>query len=230
MRGLGTLINAGAILLGGGLGLLLKRGIPRRVSDAVMEALGFAVLYLGISGAWDMEQPLVVIASLAIGTAIGTALDLDGKVNALAEKVTGAGKTTEKSGLEKSGLKEGLVSATVLFCAGAMGITGALSDGLSGDYSVLLTKAVLDGVSACFLASAMGRGVLLSAVPLLLYQGLFTLLGAFCSTFLGGVAGSMGAVGSLLLIPIALNLMGVKQFKVMNCVPAVFLPILFWWA
>lgn len=224
MRGLGTLINAGAILLGGGLGLLLKRGIPRRVSDAVMEALGFAVLYLGISGAWDMEQPLVVIASLAIGTAIGTALDLDGKVNALAEKVTGAGKTTEKSGL-----KEGLVSATVLFCAGAMGITGALSDGLSGDYSVLLTKAVLDGVSACFLASAMGAGVLLSAVPLLLYQGLFTLLGAFCSTFLGGVAGSMGAVGSLLLIPIALNLMGVKQFKVMNCVPAVFLPILFWW-
>lgn len=225
MRGLGTLINAGAILLGGGLGLLLKRGIPRRVSDAVMEALGFAVLYLGISGAWDMEQPLVVIASLAIGTAIGTALDLDGKVNALAEKVTGAGKTTEKSGL-----KEGLVSATVLFCAGAMGITGALSDGLSGDYSVLLTKAVLDGVSACFLASAVGGGVLLSAVPLLLYQGLFTLLGAFCSTFLGGVAGSMGAVGSLLLIPIALNLMGVKQFKVMNCVPAVFLPILFWWA
>lgn len=225
MRGLGTLINAGAILLGGGLGLLLKRGIPRRVSDAVMEALGFAVLYLGISGARDMEQPLVVIASLAIGTAIGTALDLDGKVNALAEKVTGAGKTTEKSGL-----KEGLVSATVLFCAGAMGITGALSDGLSGDYSVLLTKAVLDGVSACFLASAVGGGVLLSAVPLLLYQGLFTLLGAFCSTFLGGVAGSMGAVGSLLLIPIALNLMGVKQFKVMNCVPAVFLPILFWWA
>lgn len=225
MRGLGTLINAGAILLGGGLGLLLKRGIPRRVSDVVMEALGFAVLYLGISGSWDMEQPLVVIASLAIGTAIGTALDLDGKVNALAEKVTGAGKTTEKSGL-----KEGLVSATVLFCAGAMGITGALSDGLSGDYSVLLTKAVLDGVSACFLASAVGSGVLLSAVPLLLYQGLFTLLGAFCSTFLSGVAGSMGAAGSLLLIPIALNLMGVKQFKVMNCVPAVFLPLLFWWA
>lgn len=224
MRGLGTLINAGAVLLGGGLGLLLKRGIPRRVSDAVMEALGFAVLYLGISGAWGMEQPLVVIASLAIGTAIGTALDLDGKVNTLAEKVTGAGKTAEKSGL-----KEGLVSATVLFCAGAMGITGALSDGLSGDYSVLLTKAVLDGVSACFLASAMGAGVLLSAASLLLYQGLFTLLGAFCSTFLGGVAGSMGAVGSLLLIPIALNLMGVKQFKVMNCVPAVFLPILFWW-
>lgn len=225
MRGLGTLINAGAILLGGGLGLLLKRGIPRRVSDAVMEALGFAVLYLGISGAWGMEKPLVVIASLAMGTAIGTALDLDGKVNALADRIT---RDKGAQGQE-NGLKEGLISATVLFCAGAMGITGALSDGLSGDYSVLLTKAVLDGVSACFLASAMGEGVLLSAVPLLLYQGLFTLLGAFCSTFLGGVAGSMGVVGSLLLIPIALNLMGVKQFKVMNCVPAVFLPILFFW-
>lgn len=225
MRGLGTLINAGAILLGGGLGLLLKRGIPHRVSDAVMEALGFAVLYLGISGAWDMEQPLVVIASLAIGTAIGTALNLDDKVNALAEKVTGKGN----SGDAGNGMKEGLISATVLFCAGAMGITGALSDGLSGDYGVLLTKSVLDGVSACFLASTLGAGVLLSAVPLLVYQGLFTLLGAFCSAFLGGVAGSMGAVGSLLLIPLALNLMGVKKFKVMNCVPAVFIPLLFWW-
>lgn len=228
MRGLGTLINAGAILLGGELGLLLKRGIPRRVSDAVMEALGFAVLYLGISGAWGMEQPLVVIASLAIGTAVGTALKLDDRINALAEKATS--RMGQKQNVQSTGLKEGLVSATVLFCAGAMGITGALSDGLSGDYGVLLTKSVLDGVSACFLASTLGAGVLLSAAPLLLYQGLFTLLGAFCSAFLGGVAGSMGAVGSLLLIPIALNLMGVKKFKVMNCVPAVFIPILFWWA
>lgn len=223
MPGTGTLINAGAILLGGGLGLLLKRGIPRRVSDAVMEALGFAVLYLGISGAWGMEQPLVVIAALAIGTAIGTALDLDGKVNALADRVTKGTQGQENS------LKEGLISATVLFCAGAMGITGALSDGLSGDSSVLLTKAVLDGVSACFLASAMGAGVLLAAVPLLVYQGLFTLLGVFFSAFLSGAANSMGAAGSLLLIPIALNLMGVKKFKVMNCVPAVFVPLLLWW-
>lgn len=225
MRGLGTLINAGAILLGGGLGLLLKRGIPRRVSDVVMEALGFAVLYLGLSGAWGMEKPLVVIASLAVGTALGTALDLDGKLNALADKVTKGKHADGRDG----GLKEGLISATVLFCAGAMGITGALSDGLSGDYSVLLTKAVLDGVSACFLASAMGAGVLLSAAPLLVYQGLFTLLGVFFASFLGGAANSMGAAGSLLLIPIALNLMGVKKFKVMNCVPAVFIPLLLWW-
>ena len=76
MRGLGTLVNAGAVLLGGELGLLLKKGIPQRVSDAVMKALGLAVLYLGLSGAWDMEKPLVTIASLAIGTAVGTALSL----------------------------------------------------------------------------------------------------------------------------------------------------------
>ena len=155
MRGLGTLVNAGAVLLGGGLGLLLKKGIPQRVSDAVMKALGLAVLYLGLSGAWDMEKPLVTIASLAIGTAVGTALKLDDRVGALTQKLTGR--------LGKGEWKNGMVTATLLFCVGAMGITGALTDGLTGDHSILFTKAFLDGISACFLASAMGAGVLLSA-------------------------------------------------------------------
>ena len=140
MRGLGTLVNAGAVLLGGGLGLLLKKGIPQRVSDAVMKALGLAVLYLGLSGAWDMEKPLVTIASLAIGTAVGTALKLDDRVGALAQKLTGR--------LGKGEWKDGMVTATLLFCVGAMGITGALTDGLTGDHSILFTKAFLDGISA----------------------------------------------------------------------------------
>lgn len=150
MRGLGTLVNAGAVLLGGELGLLLKKGIPQRVSDTVMKALGLAVLYLGLSGAWDMEKPLVTIASLAIGTAVGTALKLDDRVGALAQKLTGR--------LGKGEWKDGMVTATLLFCVGAMGITGALTDGLTGDHSILFTKAFLDGISACFLASAMGAG------------------------------------------------------------------------
>ena len=200
MRGLGTLVNAGAVLLGGGLGLLLKKGIPQRVSDAVMKALGLAVLYLGLSGAWDMEKPLVTIASLAIGTAVGTALKLDDRVGALAQKLTGR--------LGKGEWKDGMVTATLLFCVGAMGITGALTDGLTGDHSILFTKAFLDGISACFLASAMGAGVLLSAGALLAYQGLFTLLGVFFSAFFAQAAGAMGAVGSLLLVPIAFNMMG----------------------
>ena len=218
MRGLGTLVNAGAVLLGGGLGLLLKKGIPQRVSDAVMKALGLAVLYLGISGAWDMEKPLVTIVSLAIGTAVGTALKLDDRVGALAQKLTGR--------LGKGEWKDGMVTATLLFCVGAMGITGALTDGLTGDHSILFTKAFLDGISACFLASAMGAGVLLSAGALLAYQGLFTLLGVFFSAFFAQAAGAMGAVGSLLLVPIAFNLMGLGKFRVMEYVPAVFMPLI----
>ena len=128
MRGLGTLVNAGAVLLGGGLGLLLKKGIPQRVSDAVMKALGLAVLYLGLSGAWDMEKPLVTIASLAIGTAVGTAVKLVDWVGALTQKLTGR--------LGKGEWKNGMVTATLLFCVGAMGITGALTDGLTGDHSL----------------------------------------------------------------------------------------------
>lgn len=221
MRGLGTLVNAGAVLLGGGLGLLLKKGIPQRVSDAVMKALGLAVLYLGLSGAWDMEKPLVTIASLAIGTAVGTALKLDDRVGALAQKLTGR--------LGKGEWKDGMVTATLLFCVGAMGITGALTDGLTGDHSILFTKAFLDGTSACFLASAMGAGVLLSAGALLAYQGLFTLLGVFFSAFFAQAAGAMGAVGSLLLVPIAFNMMGLGKFRVMEYVPAVFMPLILYW-
>ena len=221
MRGLGTLVNAGAVLLGGGLGLLLKKGIPQRVSDAVMKALGLAVLYLGISGAWDMEKPLVTIVSLAIGTAVGTALKLDDRVGALAQKLTGR--------LGKGEWKNGMVTATLLFCVGAMGITGALTDGLTGDHSILFTKAFLDGISACFLASAMGAGVLLSAGALLAYQGLFTLLGVFFSAFFAQAAGAMGAVGSLLLVPIAFNMMGLGKFRVMEYVPAVFMPLILYW-
>lgn len=221
MRGLGTLVNAGAVLLGGGLGLLLKKGIPQRVSDAVMKALGLAVLYLGLSGAWDMEKPLVTIASLAIGTAVGTALKLDDRVGALAQKLTGR--------LGKGEWKDGMVTATLLFCVGAMGITGALTDGLTGDHSILFTKAFLDGISACFLASAMGAGVLLSAGALLAYQGLFTLLGVFFSAFFAQAAGVMGAVGSLLLVPIAFNMMGLGKFRVMEYVPAVFMPLILYW-
>lgn len=221
MRGLGTLVNAGAVLLGGGLGLLLKKGIPQRVSDAVMKALGLAVLYLGLSGAWDMEKPLVTIASLAIGNAVGTALKLDDRVGALAQKLTGR--------LGKGEWKDGMVTATLLFCVGAMGITGALTDGLTGDHSILFTKAFLDGISACFLASAMGAGVLLSAGALLAYQGLFTLLGVFFSAFFAQAAGAMGAVGSLLLVPIAFNMMGLGKFRVMEYVPAVFMPLILYW-
>lgn len=221
MRGLGTLVNAGAVLLGGGLGLLLKKGIPQRVSDAVMKALGLAVLYLGLSGAWDMEKPLVTIASLAIGTAVGTALKLDDRVGALAQKLTGR--------LGKGEWKDGMVTATLLFCVGAMGIIGALTDGLTGDHSILFTKAFLDGISACFLASAMGAGVLLSAGALLAYQGLFTLLGVFFSAFFAQAAGAMGAVGSLLLVPIAFNMMGLGKFRVMEYVPAVFMPLILYW-
>ena len=221
MRGLGTLVNAGAVLLGGGLGLLLKKGIPQRVSDAVMKALGLAVLYLGLSGAWDMEKPLVTIASLAIGTAVGTALKLDDRVGALAQKLTGR--------LGKGEWKDGMVTATLLFCVGAMGITGALTDGLTGDHSILFTKAFLDGISACFLASAMGAGVLLSAGALLAYQGLFTLLGVYFSAFFAQAAGAMGAVGSLLLVPIAFNMMGLGKFRVMEYVPAVFMPLILYW-
>lgn len=221
---LGTLVNAGAILLGGSLGLLLKKGIPERLSQAVMTALGMAVVLLGLQGALKGEKTLLLIVCMALGALIGTALKLDARFNDLAQSLS---KRLGKG--EDSPFKEGLVSATVLFCAGAMGITGAMQEGMGGEHTLLFTKAFLDGVSAFLMASALGAGVLCSAVPLLLYQGLFTLLGAFFAAFFGQLAGEIGAIGSLLLLPIGLNMMGVGKFKVMDLLPAVFLPLLLYW-
>lgn len=222
MKGLGTLVNCAAILLCGGAGLLLKKGIPQRIADAIMKGLGLCVIAIGLEGAFAGEKPLVLICSVALGTALGTLLDIDGKVNKL-----GAALSNKLARGEKANqLKEGFISATMLFCVGAMAVTGALSDGLSADHSVLFTKSVIDGISAALLAASMGAGVLLSAFAVLLYQGVFTLLGVFCASFFAASAVEMGAVGSLLLLPIGLNMLGVTRLKVMDMVPAVFFPVL----
>jgi len=223
MKGLGTVVNAAAILLGGGAGLLLHRGIPQKLHERVMEALGLAVILLGLSGALRGEKALVMILSLAVGAAIGALLGIDDGFHRLADGLSGKLVGPERQG----SFAAGFASATLLFCTGAMAVTGALQDGFSADHSVLFAKALIDGISAMLLASAMGGGVLLSALAVLLYQGLFTVLGMVSAGFFAASAGEMGAVGSLLLVPIGLNMLKVTNIKVMDLLPAIFLPILF---
>lgn len=223
MKGLGTLVNAAAIVLGGGAGLLFHRGISPRLHQRVMEALALGVILIGLSGALKSEKNLVLILSLAVGAAIGALLNLDERMNRLAQ---GVSRRLAPQG-QQEGFATGFMSATVLFCSGAMAVTGALRDGFCADHSVLFAKALIDGISAMLLAAALGRGVLLSFLPVLLYQGLFTGLGAVSHAFFAASAGEMGAVGSLLLLPIGLNMLGVTKIKVMDLLPAIFLPILF---
>ncbi len=220
----GVLVNVLTVLLGGTVGLLFKKGIPEKVSRAVMIGLGVCTLYIGISGSLCGENVLILIAAVVLGAIIGTLLDIDGAMNRLAEKVEGKFR---KEG-QKISLAEGFVSATLLFCVGSMTVTGSLQAGLSGDNSVLITKAMLDLVSSMMLASSLGAGVLLSAVSVLVIQGGLALLAGLVAPFLGPAAiNEMTCAGSLLIIMIGTNLMGVTKFKVADYLPAILLaPIL----
>ena len=153
----GVLVNVLTVLVGSLVGLLFKKGIPERVSNAAMIGLGVCTLYIGISGSLCGENVLIVIASVVLGAISGTLLDIDGAVNRLAVKVE---NKFRKEG-QKGSMAEGFVSATLLFCVGSMAVTGSIQSGLIGDHSILITKSMLDLVSAMMLASSLGAGVAL---------------------------------------------------------------------
>ena len=213
-----------AVLIGGSVGLLLKKGLPEKLSDSIMKGLGLCTLYLGISGSLKGQNSLILIISMVVGIVIGEILDLDDKVNRLGKFVE---KKFQKEGNTKVSIAEGLVSASLLFCVGAMAIVGSLQAGLAGDYEMLYNKSMLDGVAAIIFASSFGVGVLLSAFFVFAYQGTITLLAQWIAPFLTDVViAEMTCVGSVIIIGIALNMIGLTKFKLMNYVPAVFIPII----
>lgn len=219
----GSFVNVALVLAGGSVGLLLKKGLPERVADAVMKGLALCVLFIGIDGALEGTNALVAVISMAVGTILGSLVDLDKRINSLANKIE---KKFTKNG-EKAVFAEGFVAATLLYCVGAMAIVGSLESGIASDHSTLITKSVIDGVSSIVLASTMGWGVLASVVPLFVYQGSITLLAGVVAPFLNDyTVAHMTCVGSLLIIAISLNMLKITNIKVMNSLPSVFLPIL----
>lgn len=222
---LGTIVNAAAILVGGGVGLLLKKGLPARISDAIMGGVGLVVLYIGVSGSLSGENVLIAVLSIVAGGALGAWIDLDGALNRLGARAQAT--FVGRDGAGGSAFAQGFVSASLLFCVGAMAVVGSLQSGLAGDHATLFAKALIDGVSAMVFASAMGAGVLLSAVAVFAYQGAITLLASLLAPVLSDVAvAEMTCVGSLLIVGIGLNLLGVTKLKLANYLPAVFLPLL----
>ncbi len=222
---LGVIVNVITVILGSCIGLLFKKGIPENVSTAAMTGLGACTLYIGISGSLKGENVLVVIASVVLGVILGTLLDIDGAINKLAEKTE---RKFKKEGKGVS-LAEGLVSSTLLFCVGSMTVTGSIQAGLTGDNSLLITKATLDLVSSMMLASSLGFGVLLSAVSVLIIQGGLVLLSGIIAPFMStGAINEMTCAGSILIIMIGTNLMGITKIKVADFLPAIILaPVLY---
>ena len=219
----GTLVNSLTIIAGTVVGMLLGKFIPERMSDAVSKGVALCVLYIGIDGMLDGENTLVAIISTVIGAIIGELLRLDDRMHDLGDWVE---RRFAKNGT-KGSISEGFVSASLLFCVGAMAIMGSLDSGLLRDHSTLYAKATLDGITSIVYGSTMGVGVALSAVPIFLYQGTIALGASFIEPFLTvAVIAEMKCVGSILITGLALNLLGLTKIKVVNYVPAIFLPIL----
>lgn len=221
---LGVIVNVITVIFGSCIGLLFKKGIPEKVSSTAMTGLGACTLYIGISGSLCGENVLILIASVVLGAIVGTLLNIDGAINAFAGKIEAHFR---KSG-ENVSLAEGLVSATLLFCVGSMTVTGSIQAGLTGDNSVLITKAMLDLVSSMMLASSLGAGVLLSSVSVLVIQGGLVLLAGLLSPLMSaGAVNEMTCAGSLLIIMIGTNLMGITKIKVADFLPAImFAPVI----
>ncbi|MBR6407036.1 MAG: DUF554 domain-containing protein [Clostridia bacterium] len=216
----GVLFNTATVLIGSSVGLLLKKGIPERVSKAVMIVLGLCTLYIGIAGALKGENTIVLIVSMVFGTIIGTLLDLDGKLNRLGGLVE---RKMKRSG-ENATIAEGFVTASLLFCIGAMTIVGSINSGLRGDHELIFTKSILDLCSSCMLASALGIGVLFAALFVLLFQGSLVLLsGLLAGVLTDPVIAEITCAGSVMIIGLGFNLIGLSKFRIVNMLPAIFL-------
>lgn len=220
----GTLVNTGTVLLGSTIGMLFKHSIPERMNDMLMKGLGLCTLYLGVSGAMKGENTLVMILSMIIGTIVGEGIDIDTRVNRFFH---GLEEKLRKPGQSGPSVAEGFINACLLFCIGSMTLVGSLNAGLIGDHTMLLTKSMLDLCSSTLFASTMGIGVVLSAGFVLVYQGALTLLASLLAPVLtASVIAEMTCVGSLIIIGTGLNLLGITRLRLMNFLPAMFLPML----
>ena len=218
---IGAIVNTLAAVVGGLLGSLLKKGIPERFADLVQKGLALCVLYIGIKGSLVGTNTLVTILSLVLGAILGELLNIDGGIERLG--------AWAQSKLSKGGsrLGEGFVTASLLFCVGSMAVVGSLQSGLTGNHETIFTKSMLDFVSAIILASTLGLGVCLSGAFVLVYQGAIVLLARWAAPILSDyVVAEMSCAGSLLIVALGLNMLGITKLKVANLLPAMFLPII----
>ena len=227
----GVLINTITVIVGSCVGLLLKKGIPQRLTNAVMVGIGLCTLYIGVDGMLQGETTLVLIVSMVLGALVGTWLDLDGKIQSLGDWIENRFRSSQPiDGAARVSLAQGFVTASLLFCVGSMTIVGSLNAGISGDNEMLLTKSLLDLISATMLAASLGVGVLLSAAFVLVFQGGLVLLASVLAPFLTSAAiAELTCCGSVLILALGLNLIGLAKFKVADYLPAlVFVPFLSW--
>ncbi|MBC3887745.1 DUF554 family protein [Acetobacterium paludosum] len=221
---LGTIINAAAIVFCSLIGLLLKEALPQRLCETITQGLGLGVVIIGTTMALKTENITLMLVSLLLGAIVGELIDIEKQLKRIGD--------TLESKMRKSNnnVSIGFVSASLLFCTGSMAIMGSLENGITGTYSILLSKSLLDGIFAMILSSTMGIGVLLSAIPVFLYQGSISLLANSIKPFLSTeMITEMNAVGGILIMAIGINMLKIKEFKVGNLLPSIIMPIIILW-
>lgn len=219
---LGAIVNTIAVMAGAVVGLLLGKVIPSRLTGILMQAMGLSAVYIGLRGLTSGKNTLLLIFAMALGALLGEILDLDKKLNRLGQMLE-----EKLPSAEEGSFAQGLVSSTLLFCTGAMAIVGALQSGLLGNHEMLFSKSILDLITAMAFAASLGwGGVFASAGLVLLVEGGITLLAQCLAPVLtDAVIAEMSCVGSLLCAAAGFNILKITKLKVMNFIPAIFMPI-----
>ena len=220
----GVFVNVATVIIGSCIGLIFKKGISKKYSDAVMTGIGLCTILIGIQGMLKGENVLVAIISMVLGAIVGTAVDIDKRLNSAGDFLS---RKLKKGEGDKVGVAEGFVTASLLFCVGAMTIVGSLNSGLKGDHTMIFTKSVLDLFSSMMLSASLGIGVIFAAIFVFVFQGGIVLLAGVLEPLLSeGAIAEITCVGSLMILALGLNLTGLSKFKVANYLPAlVFAPL-----
>ncbi len=218
----GVLINAVLVIIGTMIGLIFKGERLKNIGQRIFEAFALFVLVMGVSGAMDLSEPLIILGSIIAGVAIGEIIDIDKQFTRLGNWLQ------NKFAKNDSGFSRGFIEASLLFCVGSMTILGALQSGLEGEHTIYITKGILDMVSAITFSMGSGIGVAFSSISVIVYQGLLTLCASFLSPVLSEEMIALSStIGSLFLIAIATNMLGITKIKVANFIPAMFMPFVY---
>ncbi|MDI6762894.1 MAG: DUF554 domain-containing protein [Thermodesulfobacteriota bacterium] len=218
---MGTIINAIAIIIGGALGLLFRKGFPERIAQTTLQVLGLFTMVIGVSMAIQGREFIMILISLVAGAVLGEWANIEGRLERF------GGWLEKRFHVTEGSPAKGFIYASLLFCVGSMAIVGSITDGLKGDRSILVTKAVMDGIISIPFAASMGFGVLGSALPVLFYQGGITLLASkLQSLFTPEMIRELTSVGGVIVMGIGINILGLQKIRVGNLVPALLLIIL----
>jgi len=221
----GTIVNVIAIILGSLIGIIFHKFINQDIAYSLFKVLGLCVMFLGIIGLVKVENPMIIIISMALGTLAGEVINIENKLEIMSSKIE-----TVVNRYYKGKIKDGFLTATLLFCIGSMAIIGTIESTLSNNHDTLFAKSILDGITSVIFSSTMGLGVMLSGASVLLYQGGISLLANFIKPLVAAVPDTIpmiSGVGSLMIMGLGINMVFNLKLKISNMLPSIIVPILY---